>query len=81
MEFADQRRQHMAAVQVVVVMRAVQVGRHGADKARAVLALVGFAQLQARDLGDGVRLVGGFQRAGQQSVLAQRLRSLAGVDA
>ena len=40
----------------------------------AVLAVVGLAHLDAGDLGDGVPLVGRLQRAGEQVLLAHRLR-------
>ncbi len=36
--------------------------------AGTVLAVVAFAELDAGDFGDGVGLVGGFERAGQQGV-------------
>ena len=81
MELADQRRQHVAGAQVEVVARAVEVGRHEREAVRAVLAVEAAAELDAGDLGDRVGAVGLLQRAGEQVLLAQRLRGLARVDA
>ena len=63
----------MAVLQVVVVARTVQVGRHGRNEVVAVLVPVGLAEFDAGNLGDGVGLVGGFQRPGQQGRLGQGL--------
>jgi hypothetical protein len=46
-----------------------------------VLDAVCLAHLDADDLGDGVALVGGLERAGEQGVLRDRLRRELGVDA
>ena len=81
MGLPQQRRQHMAVGQVVVVVRAVQIGRHHADVLPAVLAVVALGQLDAGDLGDRVGLVGRLQRAGQQRVFPDRLCAVARVDA
>ena len=61
-------------VEIEVVVRPVQVGRHRRDEVAAVLRAVGLAQLDARDLRDRVRLVGRLERAGEQCVLGHRLR-------
>ena len=71
----------MAVLRVVVVSRAVKVARHHAAVVGAVLSVVALAHLDAGDLGDGVGLVGGFQRAGEQVFFLDRLRAVAGVDA
>ena len=81
MGFADQRGQDVAVGEVVVVVGAVKVGGHDAHIAGAVLAVAAFAQLDAGDLGDGIGLVGLFQRAGEKVVLPDRLRAIARVDA
>eukprot|EP01136_Pigoraptor_vietnamica_P011332 Opistho-1_new@50086 len=78
---AQQGRQHMAGRQVVVVVGAVQVGRHRADVLATVLAVVAFAQLDAGDLGDRIGFVRRFERAAQKIVLADRLRAVARIDA
>ena len=46
-----------------------------------MLRVEGFAQLDAGDLGDGIGLVGGFERTGEQVLFANRLRAIARVDA
>jgi hypothetical protein len=46
-----------------------------------VLAAVELRQLERRDLGDGVPLVGRLERTGQQARLGDRLGRLAWVDA
>lgn len=80
-EAADERGQDVRRLQVEVVTGPIEIGRHGADVRRAVLAPVGLHLDDARDLGECVRLVGGLQRTGQQRVLADRLGSVLGVDA
>lgn len=69
---------------VVVVARAIEVCGHDAavvhPVAGAVLAVVAFAELDAGDFGDGVGLVGGFQRPGKQGIFAHGLICQLGVD-
>ena len=70
---------------MVVVTGAVEVGGHDAavihPVAFTILSVVAFAELDAGDLGDGVGLVGGFQRASEQGVFAHGLGGQLGVDA
>ena len=73
-ELADERGQDVRVLQVIIVIRPVQIGGHGADEIAAVLAAVGLAQLEAGDLGHGVPFVGRLQRPGQQVFLLERLR-------
>src|ERR1041384_6884945 len=80
-ELADQRRKNMARLQIVVVARPVEVGRHGAEVARAVLAVVGPAHLDPRDLCDRVGTVGGVERGGEKVLLLDRLRTVARINA
>lgn len=80
-EAADERRHQVTGLKVEVVVRPIQVGRHDGDVVGAVLPVVGPAQLDAGDFGHGVGLVGGFERAGEQIFLAQRLRRMLGIDA
>ena len=72
-EAADEGRQHVRVLRVVVVAVAVEVGGHHADEVRPVLVAVGLAELDAGDLGDGVGLVGRLQLPGEQIPLLQRL--------
>lgn len=85
MKSADQGGDDMAVFGVVVVARAVQVGGHDAAVvhavAGAVLTVVALTQLDAGDLGYGVGLVGGLQRAVEQGALCHGLRGELGVDA
>src|SRR5437016_11494024 len=80
-EFADQRRQDVARLEVVVVAGPVHVVRHGAEVARAVLAVERPAHLDAGDLRQGVRAVGRLERPGEEVLLPDRLRAVARVDA
>lgn len=73
-ELAQQRRDDVTVLRVVVVARSVQIGRHHCQILRAVLAVVAPAHFDAGDLGQRVRAVGRLQRARQQAVLAHRLR-------
>lgn len=81
MELAQQRRDDVAVFRVVVVARAVQIGRHHRQILRAVLAVVAPAHFDAGDLGERIGPVGGLQRTGQQAVFAHRLRRHLRVDA
>ncbi|CAL5049018.1 unnamed protein product [Urochloa decumbens] len=80
-EPADERGQDVGVLRVEVVLRAVEVGRHGGDGVEAVLDAVGLAHLDAGDLGDGVPLVGGLERAGEERALRNGLRREFRVDA
>ena len=80
-EPADERGQDVRVLRVEVVVRAVEVGGHGGDGVEAVLDAVCLAHLDAGDLGDGVPLVGGLERAGEERALGDGLRRELGVDA
>ncbi len=71
----------MAPFQVEVVVRSVEVGRHHRNEIGTVLNVEALAHLQARDLGNRIRLVGIFEWSGQQGILPHRLRRLFRVDA
>ena len=77
-ELADQGRQHVARREVEVVAWPVQLGRHRRDEVAPVLAPIRLAQLDARDLGDGVPLVRRLQGPGEQLVFGDRLGRLPG---
>ncbi len=78
---AHHGRHNMAVLQMEVVVGAVEVGGHYGNIIGAVLQVVALAHLQACNLGNGILLVGIFQRAGQQTVLLHRLGSVLGIDA
>jgi hypothetical protein len=80
-ELADERGDDMGSVEVVVVARAIQVGRHHGQKLGAVLAVERPAHFDTGDLGHGVGTIGGFERAGEEVFLLHRLRAVARVDA
>uniref|UniRef100_A0A8R7R825 Uncharacterized protein n=1 Tax=Triticum urartu TaxID=4572 RepID=A0A8R7R825_TRIUA len=80
-EAADEGGQDVRVLRVEVVLGAVEVGGHGGDGVEAVLDAVGLAHLDAGDLGDGVPLVGGLERAGEEGALRDGLRRELGVDA
>ncbi len=81
MKAADQRRDDVAILRVIVVARAIEVGGHDAAVVAPVLAVVALTQFDAGYFGHGVGLVGGLQGAGKQGVFTHRLRGQARVDA
>ena len=70
----------VAGFEIEVVARPVQVGGHGGDEPAAELLAVRLAELDAGNLGDGVRLVGRFELTGEQGALGHRLFGEPGVD-
>ena len=81
MEPPNQRRQDMRILRVKIIPRPVKIRRHDGHKLGAVLTVVRLAHLDAGDLGDGIRLIRRFQRAGQEVFLLHGLRGVLGVDA
>ena len=81
MKAADQRRGDVAVFRMVIVVGAVEIGRHHRNKVAAVLLAVGFAELDGGDLGEGVALVGRLERPGEQRVFGYRLRRQPRIDA
>ena len=80
-EFADERGEDVGALEVVVVVGAVEVGGHRGDVVATVLISIGIAQLDACDFGDGVGFVGGFEGAGEEVFFFEGLRGEFRVDA
>ena len=80
-EAADQCGQHVTVFRMVIVVRTVEICRHHADVVGAVLTVEVLAVLQSADLGQGVSLVGGFQRGGQQTTLRHGLWRKTRIDA
>ena len=80
-DLADQRGEDVGGVEVEVVVRAVEVGRHAGDEVAAVLGRVGLAEADAGDLGERVGVVRRLERAGEKRVLADRLVGELRVDA
>jgi hypothetical protein len=81
MKAADEGRDDVTMIGVIIIAGAIEIGRHDRNVAAAILATVGLGQLQARDLGDRIPLVGGFQGTRHQRIFAQRLWRVARVDA
>ena len=81
MGFADQRRQHVAVVEVVVVVGPVKIGGHDADVLPLVLVVVGIAQLDTSDFRNGVGLVGGLKLTREQGCFLEGLWRQLGVNA
>ena len=71
----------MAVFRVVVVPWTVQICGHRADEIAAVLVAISVAHFQACDLGNGIGLIGGFQRSSQQRIFIHGLRCVFGVNA
>ena len=71
----------MAVLQVEVVVGPIEVGWHHGDVVGAILEVVALTHLQSCYLGDGILLVGIFQRRGEQRVLPHRLRRILRIDA
>src|SRR3954452_5932735 len=61
---ADQRRQDMTRAKIEIVTGSVKIGRHCRNEVTAVLPAVGLRELDARDLGHGIPLVGRLKRPG-----------------
>src|SRR5207237_9061840 len=57
MKFSDQSGQDMRCLQVVVVVRSIQVGRHGADEVAAILAAISLTEFNASDFRNRIPLV------------------------
>ena len=63
----------MAIFRMIVVARTEQVGGHDAAAVPPILTVIAFAQLYARNFGNGIGLISWLQRAGQQQVLPHGL--------
>lgn len=78
---ADQSRQDVAGLQIEIVARPVEVGRHGRDEVTAMLPAIGLGELDPGDLSDGAPLIGRLEAHGEDGILANRLRRKLGIDA
>jgi hypothetical protein len=79
--FAKDGREDVAGFQVEVVPGAVKVCGHDADKICPILQIIALAHLHPSDLGDGVGLVGVFQRSSQKIFFLHGLGTFPGIDA
>ena len=80
-DLAHHGRQYVTVLQMEVVIRSVQIGRHDGDIIGAVLQVETFTHFQSRNLCDGIRFVGIFQRGGEESLFLHRLGSFPRIDA
>ena len=74
-------RHYVRVLEVEVVVRTIEIGRHHCDIVGAILQIIAFAHLQSRDFRDGVFLVGVFQGRCEQCVFLHWLRSILWIDA
>ena len=81
MYLANHGREHMAAFQIEVVIRTIEVGRHYGDVIRAILQVETLAHFQSGNLGNGVRFVGIFQRRGEEHFFFHGLFGITRIDA
>ena len=78
---AGEGGQHTAVVHVVAVVCLVPIGLHHGAVVAPELAAIVLGQLDAGDLGDRVRLVGGLERTRQPGFLVNWLGAIARIDA
>src|SRR3546814_7046654 len=71
MEPSQQRRNYVTVVGMKVVVRTIKIRGHHAAIVAPILAIVAYAQLDPGDLGDGIRLIRGLERAGEQRVRSE----------
>ena len=80
-DLAHHRRHHVTILQVEVIVRTIEVGWHHSDIVGTILKIVALAHLQSGNLGDGIFLVGIFQRRSKEHILLHWLRSILRIDA
>ena len=81
MESAYESRQDMAVLWMIVIVGAIEVGRHHGDKVGAVLTVEELAVFETADLSQRIGLICFLQLACQQATLWHRLRRQARIDA
>ena len=81
MYFANHGRQHMRSLQVKIIIRAIQVGRHYCDIVSSVLQVITLTHLDPGYLSYRVGFIRIFEWRSEQAILRHRLRSLTGIDA
>ena len=78
---AHHRRHYVTVLKVEIIIRTIEVGWHYCDIVGSILKVVALAHLQSGNLGNGVFLVGVFQRRSKEHVLLHRLRCILWIDA
>ena len=69
----DHCRQHMGVLEVEIIVRTIEVGRHYSYVVAAVLQTETLAHLETCNLSDGIGLVGVFEFRGEQRLFCHRL--------
>lgn len=80
-EFAQHGGNDMRSLEIEVVLGAIQIRGHRRDELATKLLAVRAAGEQSGDLGDGVGVIGFFQRSREQILFANGLGTVARVDA
>ena len=71
----------MRRFQIEIIVRTIKVRGHGGNKIGAVLARIGLAKLDARDLRNRVSFIGWLERTAEQSGFWNRLGRELGINA
>ena len=74
-------RHHVRVLQVEVIIWTIEICWHHCYIVGAILQVIALAHLQSCDFGDGIFLVGVFERRCEQRVFLHRLRCIFGIDA
>ncbi len=71
----------MTVLQMEIVVGTIEIGGHHGNIVGAILKVIALAHLQTGNLGNGILLIGVFERRCEQRVFLHRLRSILGIDA
>ena len=72
-DLADERRNDVRIIEVVLIAGTIQIGWHRRQVVSPILPVIGPAHLDARDLSHRIRSIGRLQWAGKQIFLFDRL--------
>ena len=81
MYFTDHGWQHMRSLQVEIIIRPIQIGRHHGNIVSPVLQVITLAHLDPGNLGNRIRFIRIFERRSKQAILRHRLRSVSRINA
>ena len=73
MKTTDQRRQHMAVGEMIVISRPIEIGRHQADRIKAILLAQGLTEFDAGNFGNRVPLICRLQCTCEKRIFLNRL--------
>src|SRR4029079_164916 len=77
---AQERGEGVRRFEVEVVVRAIKVGGHRGNEVRPILAIIGLAELDPGNFGDGIRLVRRLKWSAEQRAFRDWLRRMFRVD-